>query len=81
MAEKRLIISNTSPIINLAEIGHLELFELLGDKVHIPGAVRDELCAKSDLFPLGAEAAKSEKFPILAPSNELLTRSFATTLH
>lgn len=81
MAEQRLIICNTSPIINLAETGQLELFSLLQGVVSIPPAVRDELLAKSGLFPLAAKAVESGQFPVLAPTNTLLARSFATSLH
>jgi len=81
MAEQRLIICNTSPIINLAETGHLELFSLFQGVVCIPQAVRDELRAKSGLFPLAAKAADSGQFPLLAPTNALLVRSLAASLH
>jgi predicted nucleic acid-binding protein len=81
MAEQRLIICNTSPIINLAETGLLELFSLFQGVVCISPAVRDELRAKSGLFPLAAMAADSGQFSLLAPKNALLVRSFAASLH
>jgi predicted nucleic acid-binding protein len=46
MAEGRLIVSNTTPVINLAEIGRLDLLEGLLGKVVVPPAVVDELISK-----------------------------------
>ena len=54
-----IIISNTSPISNLAAIGQLTLLQQLYGKVIIPQAVYQEILAsgstdpvKSSLFPL-----------------------------
>ncbi len=82
MAEERLIICNTSPIINLAETGLMDLFGVLRGIVCIPPAVRDELRAKSNLFPKAAAVAGSGEFPIMAPSQQLLVNSFVgASLH
>lgn len=40
-----VIVSNTSPIMNLAVIGRLELIERLYGSINIPEAVADELAA------------------------------------
>ena len=81
MARERLIICNTSPLINLAETGLLDLLGELAGNVCIPPAVREELMAKSGLFPHAAHAAESGWIPLQAPADRLLVRSFATTLH
>jgi predicted nucleic acid-binding protein len=81
MAEQRLIICNTSPMINLAEICQLELFGSLQGRVCIPPAVRDELRAKSGLFPTAAQAVDSGRFPVIAPLDALLVRGFSASLH
>lgn len=81
MAFERLIICNTSPLINLAETGLLDLLDGLPGSVCIPPAVREELGAKSELFPHAAQAAASGRFALRAPADGLLVRSFATTLH
>lgn len=39
-----IVVSNTSPLTSLAIIGKLDLLRLLYGRVHIPMAVRDELC-------------------------------------
>jgi predicted nucleic acid-binding protein len=47
-----IVVSDTSPILNLARIGRLELLPLLYRQVLIPSAVFEELTAsKRDLPP------------------------------
>ena len=47
-----IVISDTSPVLNLARIGRLELLRLLYKQVLIPSAVSEELTAsKRDLPP------------------------------
>jgi predicted nucleic acid-binding protein len=47
-----IVVSDTSPVLNLARIGRLQLLALLYHQVLIPSAVYDELTAsKSDLPP------------------------------
>ena len=41
----RLIISNTSPILYLHQVGHLDLLRNLYGQIHIPQAVEEELRA------------------------------------
>ncbi len=81
MAEERLIICNTSPIINLAETEHLDLLGLFKGGVCVPPAVHAELRAKAGFFPRASMVADSGELPIVAPSNALLVSSFATSLH
>lgn len=38
-----IVVSNTSPIVNLAVVGHLDLLQQLYDRVMIPQAVYDEI--------------------------------------
>ena len=79
MAEERLIVSNTTPIINLAEIGRLDVLEGLFGKVVVPPAVVDELLAKRELFPRAGEAAAS--FEVVKPTDRLLVRGFQSVVH
>ena len=81
MAQERLIICNTSPLINLAEIGYLELLLELPGIICIAPAVAAELRAKSGLFSKAASAVDSGKFRLLGPEDMLLVRSFSATLH
>lgn len=57
MDQERLIICNTSPLINLAEIDLLDILEALPGRVCIPSGVRDEVMAKSGLFSKAASVA------------------------
>lgn len=50
-----LIISNTTPLINFAEIGRMDVLQGLFGALVIPPAVRDELEAKPVLFPQAAQ--------------------------
>jgi len=45
----RLVISNTSPLLYLHQVGHLELLPRLYGQVQIPLAVQDELRAGAEL--------------------------------
>ena len=46
-----IVVSDTSPVLNLARIGRLQLLALLYHQALIPSAVYDELTvSKSDLF-------------------------------
>jgi len=58
----RLVISNTSPLLYLFQVGHLELLEKLYRKVWIPHAVRDELRAGATR---GVPVPETESFPWL----------------
>ena len=47
-----IVVSDTSPILNLRRIGRLELLVLLYGQVLIPPAVFAELTVKTDLIPV-----------------------------
>jgi predicted nucleic acid-binding protein len=46
-----IVVSNTSPLTNLAAIGQLGLMPLLFEQIHIPGAVWQELRAGDVVWP------------------------------
>lgn len=52
---RRVAISNTTPLINFAEIGRMDLMQQLFGEIVIPMAVADELRAKSKQFPRAAK--------------------------
>ena len=79
MAQGRLIISNTTPIINFAEMGRLGLLGELFGNVVVPRAVVDELLAKRSLFPLAANAVTS--LDVISPQDRLLVRGFQSVVH
>jgi predicted nucleic acid-binding protein len=64
-----IVVSDTSPVLNLARIGRLQLLALLYHQVLIPSAVYDELTAsKSDLPPAIDLAA--QPWLIVATAND-----------
>lgn len=84
MDQKRLIICNTSPLINLAEIDLLDLLEVLETLpgvMCIPPGVRDEVVAKSDLFAKAAGLVESVRIQVFPPTDILLVKSLSATLH
>ena len=79
MAHGRLIISNTTPIINLAQIGRLDVMDGLFGGVTMPPAVVAELLAKRSVFQAAAKAA--DCFQVTPPENHLLVRGFRSIIH
>ena len=70
-----LVVSNTSPLINLAMIGELDLLRKLYEVVYIPQAVFDEIVIKGE-GQIGAEEIKnSEWIKVLPVQNRLLVKS------
>lgn len=79
--ESALIISNTTPLINFAEIGRMDVLEALFGTVTITPAVQDELAAKSGLFPHAAQVPTLTGITLMAPADRLLVSGFAGRVH
>lgn len=78
---KPLTICNTTPVINFAEIGRLDVLrELFGDMV-IPPAVCKELKGKPVLFPQAARAVSGEGFTLMVPADRLLVEAMTGLIH
>jgi predicted nucleic acid-binding protein len=52
-----MIISNTTPLINFAEIGRMDVLEMMFGTIIIPPQVVGELSAKSKLFSRAAQVS------------------------
>lgn len=76
-----MIISNTTPLINFAEIGRMEVLEIMYGTLVIPPAVARELSAKSLLFPQTARVPSLPFMKTNAPENQLLVKSLTTRVH
>lgn len=76
-----MIISNTTPLINFAEMGRMEVLAALFGTLVIPPAVADELAAKSLLFPHAARVASLPFVKTVAAADRLLVKSLTTRLH
>jgi uncharacterized protein len=55
MAQPELIVSNASPLITLAKIGHVDLLEKLFGRIIIPQAVYDEVVIRNAGSPGASE--------------------------
>jgi predicted nucleic acid-binding protein len=79
--ESALIISNTTPLINFAQIGRLDVLQSLFGRITIPPAVVDELGAKAELFPAAAQLLLTNGVSVVAPADRLLVRGLASRVH
>jgi predicted nucleic acid-binding protein len=79
--ESKLIISNTTPLINFAEIGRIDVLEALFGDITIPPAVVEELTSKADLFPDAAQVPSLPKIKLRAPEDRLLVQGLASHVH
>ena len=64
-----IVVSDTSPVLNLARIGRLELLPLLYTQVLIPSAVFEELTASKLDLPPAIDLA-SESWLVVASAND-----------
>ena len=76
-----MIISNTTPIINFAEIGRMDLLAALFGNLVIPPAVKAELVAKAGLFPYAAAVSEWPMISPMDPANKLLVKELANRVH
>lgn len=76
-----LVISNTTPLINFAEIGRLDVLLALFGPLMIPPAVRDELEAKRSLFPQAAQVPAQAGIVVASPQDHLLVSELTTRVH
>lgn len=81
MADPRLVIANTTPLINFAEIGRLELLRQLFSELVVPTAVVVELQAKDWLFPKAAVAIQAPFVRIRDPVDRALATALNRGLH
>lgn len=79
--ESLLIISNTTPLINFAEIGRMDLLEALFGSLVIPPAVVGELTGKFGLFPQAAQVPSLDCISMRPPTDQLLVKSLASQVH
>ncbi len=67
-----IVVSNTSPLTNLAAISQFELLRQLYDELHIPQAVWDELNAQGTQWPGRAEVAAAGWIKCHTAKNQML---------
>ena len=81
MAGQPLVISNTTPMINFAQIGRMDVLQQLFGEIVIPPAVADELHEKRDLFPAVASVMELPFIRIVAPTDRSLVSTLTLDLH
>ncbi|PSR15805.1 DUF3368 domain-containing protein [filamentous cyanobacterium CCP3] len=69
------IISNTSPLSNLAAIGEIELLQKIYPKVYIPPAVYSELIRFDEIQPTISNVMKTGWLEIQMPKNTQLIQT------
>lgn len=79
--ESALIISNTTPLINFAQIGRMDVLDALFGTITITPAVVDELQAKAGLFPAAAQVSTRAGIRVMTPADSLLVRGIAGRVH
>ena len=79
--ERPLIISNTTPLINFAEIGRMDVLEALFGSIAIPSAVVNELASEAELFPTAARVPALTSITRMTPADRLLVQGFAGRVH
>ena len=74
------VVSNTSPITNLALIGRLELLEQMYGSVTIPEEVRHELVVKGAHLPSAQQIARASWLHARPVTNQALVQSLRQDL-
>lgn len=75
-----IVVSNTSPITNLAAIGQLELLRRLYREIYVPLAVIDELHAEGRSWPGTAEVDSADWVRRQKVANVDLVRALSVAL-
>ena len=75
-----IVVSNTSPITNLAAIGQFDLLQKLYGQVYIPNAVWVELNANGRQWPGSVEVANASWVERRTVDNRELVIAFARDL-
>jgi predicted nucleic acid-binding protein len=81
MAHPGIVVANTTPLINFAEIDRLELLHSLFGELLVPVAVVAELQAKDPLFPKAAVASQAPFVHTRTPVNQALVATLRRELH
>jgi len=75
-----IVVSNTSPIINLAMVGRLDLLHQLYDKIIIPQAVYNEIVVLGSGQPGSKEIQNEKWFEVRAIKNTNLANALKIEL-
>lgn len=76
-----IVVSNTSPLTNLAAVGQFELLERLYERLHIANGVWAELCSEGGHCPGRDEVSAAEWIQRHAVRNQDLVTALQRDLH
>lgn len=76
-----IVVSNTSPITNLAAVGQLNLLQQLYSNIIIPQAVYQELTSGGDTIPGAIEVQTFNWIQVQQVTNQTLVESLLNQLH
>ena len=76
-----IVVSNASPVINLAAIGQLELLNKLYGKIILPRAVYHEIAVKGAGRAGSTEIEKLKWIEVKTVSNQKLVQALKVELH
>lgn len=76
-----IVVSNTSPITNLAAVGQLNLLQQLYGTIIIPQAVYQELTSAGDTIPGATEVQTFNWIQVQQVTNRTLVNSLLNQLH
>ncbi len=72
LGRRLIVVSNTSPLTNLAAIGQFDLLRVLFERVHVPGGVVDELAHGDVAWPGLTEVQQASWVEVHAISDKVL---------
>ena len=75
-----IVVSDTSPLLNLIRIGHLGLLQALYHEVTIPPAVHDELVATLEGWPLPDATTSANWLRVIEPVDRSRVAELAADL-
>ncbi len=75
-----IVVSNTSPITNLAAIGHLNLLNSLFGNIFVPAAVLNELSAEGNTWPGYIEVSKANWIEVVDVADRPLVEALRLDL-
>lgn len=75
-----IVVSDASPLINLARVGHFDLLTTFYGRIVIPQVVYDEVVVRGQSRDGNREVKEASWIEIRVPQDELAVRALATEL-
>jgi predicted nucleic acid-binding protein len=75
-----VVVSDASPLINLARVGHFDLLTAFYGRIVIPQAVYDEVVVRGQSRDGSREVKETSWIEVRVPQDELAVRALATEI-